>query len=71
MSSPPLFHEVVDAADALSEEEQEALIELLRRRLAERGRQRIIDDVRQGQEDFKAGKCRSMTVEEFMKEIES
>lgn len=71
MSSPPLFYEVVDAADALSEEEQEALIDLIRRRLAERGRERLIEDVRLANEEFEAGKCRVMTVDEIMREATS
>ena len=70
MSSPPLFHEIVDAADALREEDQEALIDILRRRMIERRRERLFEDVKAAQEEFAAGLCRKMSVEDIMKELE-
>jgi hypothetical protein len=63
------FGEVLEAVDKLSLEEQETLIEVLRRRLIERRRGEIARDIQQAQEEFQAGRSRSVTPEELMKEI--
>lgn len=66
---PKTFAEVVEAADQLSEDEQEELIAILRRRLIDAGRKRIIADVQQSRREFKAGLCRPVTPAELMREI--
>ena len=71
MSTPPVFAEVVDAADALSEDEQEDLIQILRKRRSERGRQRVLRDIAEARADFAAGKIKPATVDEIMRGIES
>jgi hypothetical protein len=63
------FGEVLEAVDKLSLEEQETLIEVLHRRLIERRREEIARDIQQAQEEFQAGRSRSVTPEELMKEI--
>lgn len=62
------FHEIVDAAERLPAEEQETLMHLLRQRLAEQGRRRVIEDVLEGEREFKDGRARVMTVEQIMRE---
>jgi hypothetical protein len=66
---PPSFHVVVEAADRLTEEEQETLIELLNRRLAERRRTELVQDIREAQREFDSGALRPATADEIMKEI--
>ncbi len=61
--------EVLEAADKLSMEEQETLIDVLRRRLAELRRQHIVRDVRESREAFAAGKCQPASPQEILKEI--
>jgi hypothetical protein len=63
------FDDVVEAADRLSEEEQETLFDLLRRRLAERRRDEIAEDVRAARREYKRGETRVGTVDELMDEI--
>jgi hypothetical protein len=63
------FGDVLEAADKLSLEEQEALIEVLHRRLIERRRDELARDIQQATEEFEAGRCRPATPEELMKEI--
>lgn len=63
------FGEVLEAVDKLSLEEQETLIEILHRHLIERRREEIARDIQQAQEEFQAGRSRSVTPEELMKEI--
>jgi hypothetical protein len=63
------FGDVLEAADKLSPEEQEALIEVLHRRLIERRRDDLARDIQQANEEFEAGRCRPVTHEELIKEI--
>ena len=70
MSKPPTFAEVVDAADALSEEEQEQLMTLLSHRIPAAARQRLVDGVHDAEAEYAAGKARAMSVDEFMSELE-
>jgi hypothetical protein len=69
MSQAKQFSEVLEAADHLSVEEQEELIAILHRRLAEQGRQRIAAEVQEARQEFASGKCRSASVDELMREI--
>jgi len=65
------FDEVLDAIEHLPPEQQADLVELVRRRLAERGRRRIADDAREARAEFAAGATRSTSVEDLMREVES
>jgi hypothetical protein len=65
------FDEVLDAIEHLPVEQQADLVELVRRRLAERGRRQIIDDAREARAEFAAGKTRATSVDDLMREIES
>jgi len=61
------FH--VDAADRLTIEEQETLITVLNRRLADRRRAELARDIREGQKEFERGGLRPSTPEKIVKEI--
>lgn len=63
------FGEVLDAADLLSREEQEELVAVLHRRLAEAARKRLIADVREARSDFANGRCMPTTPDDLMREI--
>ncbi len=65
------FAEVLDAVDHLSAEEQEMLVSITRRRLAERGRKRIGSDIEEARREFADGRCRTTTVDELWGEIMS
>ena len=71
MHSQSQFSNVLDAIEHLSDEEQETLVHIVRRRLAERGRQRIIRDVEVGRREFASGRLKPMSVDEIMDEINS
>jgi len=62
---------MLDAIEHLPEEQQADLLDVVRRRLAERGRQRIIADAREARAEHAAGKARAMSVEDLMRDIES
>jgi ribosomal protein S4 len=63
------FDEVLDSAEQLSPDDQQALIAILHRRLAQAGRLRLAADVREARQEFEAGKCRPTTSEALMREI--
>lgn len=63
------FAEIVEAADQLSLDEQETLIAILHRRLAQAGRRRLVEEIREAEQEFAQGGCRPMTPEEIVREI--
>ncbi len=63
------FAEVLEAVDQLSPEEQETLVEIVHRRMAERGRKQLTVEIQEAQREFAEGRCRPSTVDELMDEI--
>jgi hypothetical protein len=63
------FAEVLEAVDQLSSDEQETLVAIVQRRMAERGRIQLAADVQEAQKEFAAGLCRPSTPDELMNEI--
>ncbi len=63
------FGQVLDSADELTLEEQESLVSVLQRRVAERRRAEVIRDVKEAWQEFKTGKVRPATVAEIFKRI--
>ena len=69
MTNSMPFGDVLEAVDQLSLDEQETLIAILHRRLAQSGRQRLVDEIREAEQEFEDGKCRPMSPEELLREI--
>jgi hypothetical protein len=63
------FGEVLETVDRLSLEEQEELIEIVRRRVIERRRAELAKEIRDAQEEFRKGHARPVTPDELMAEI--
>ena len=63
------FSEIVDAADHLSVDEQQTLIEILQRRVAERNRDNLAEDVAEARKEFASGEAQSSSVADIMREI--
>ncbi len=63
------FAEVLEAADHLSQEEQEELIAILHRRLAQAARQRLTTEVQEARQEFAEGRCLPATPDELMREV--
>ncbi|MFQ5865752.1 MAG: hypothetical protein ACE5IW_11045 [bacterium] len=63
------FGQVLEAADKLSLEEQETLIGILHRRMIERRREELAQDIKEAQKEFREGKCKPVTVDQLMKEM--
>jgi hypothetical protein len=63
------FDEVLEAIERLPAEDQADLLEVVRRRLAERGRRRVIEDVVEARNQFSNGAAKPASVDEIMRKI--
>ena len=63
------FADVVEAADQLTLDEQQALLDLLKRRISEQERKQILQDVEDGRQEYARGECRVATPEEILKDV--
>ena len=63
------FNEVLEAVDHLSLTEQESLIDILRRRLAETRRAELVKEVQEARKEFRLGMAQESTVDDIMAEI--
>jgi hypothetical protein len=68
MDQPIVFADVLDAAEQLDAEAQAELVAILSRRLAERGRERVVEAVAQARREFVTGQCQPMTAAELVRE---
>jgi hypothetical protein len=71
MTKQATFDEVLDVIETWPSDQQAELLEVVRRRHAERGRQRVVQDVQDARLEFAKGSLKSSTVDELMREIES
>jgi hypothetical protein len=71
MEAELTFHKVLGDVVRLSLDEQETLVNIVRRRLAEARRKQIIADVKEGEKEFAAGVLKPASVSEIMREITS
>ena len=63
------FGEILEAADQLTLEAQENLINILQSRLRDSRREKLVRDVREAQQEFSLGQCQPVTPEQIMGEI--
>lgn len=66
-----LFQEALTAIEALSLDDQAALIDVLNNRLKLRQRQQVVKEVREVQEEYREGKFKSGSVDDFLAELDS
>lgn len=69
MESGMNFSAVLEAADTLSLDEQETLIDILQHRVAHSNRQRLVEDVQSARQEFAQGQCSETTVDALMQEL--
>ena len=65
------FDEVLDAADRLPLEAQETLLEVLHRRMVERRRDELAQDIQSARQEYDKGLCSPVSPRDLMKEITS
>lgn len=63
------FGEVLEAADHLTQDEQQELIAILNRRLAQAIRQRVASEIQEACQEFTDGRCLPASPDELMREI--
>ena len=59
---------VLDMAAKLPLEDKQECVEILQKRIVEERRNQIAAEIREGREEFKAGKLKPTTVDELMRE---
>jgi hypothetical protein len=63
------FAEVLEAADKLSPDEQQTIIDILYRRMIYYRRKELVKEVHEAQQEYQEGRCRPATSEEILKEL--
>jgi hypothetical protein len=63
------YGQVLDSIEALPEDQQESLLDIVRKRLVERRRAELIKSVGEARKEFKSGKLRPATSAEIMRKI--
>lgn len=71
MENMTSFGEVLEAADKLSLEEQETLVNIMHRRMIDRRRAELAKDIKDANQEFQKDCCRPVTPSEIVREIES
>lgn len=71
MQDATTFGNILEAADDLSVEDQQDLVEILHRRLVEHRRDQLADDIRAADEEFREGKCPPASPDNLISEISS
>jgi len=69
MTKVASFDEILDMIDTLSLEEQDVLLDIVRRRQVEQRRREIAKSIAQAKDEYKAGKVFRGTVDEIMTEL--
>ena len=64
------FQEVLASVDTLSVDEQEMLIDIIKKRLAESTRSEIAANIAQSMEEYKRGRVVRGTVDDILAELE-
>lgn len=63
------FQKALEIIESLPENQQEDLIDIIRRRLIEQRRDRIADSIKEAREEHARGKGKRGTVDELMKKL--
>ena len=66
---PVPFGEILDAVEGLPAEDQLALVDIVKHRLAEQARKQIAASVQEARKEFLDGQCRPTTVDQLRDEI--
>jgi hypothetical protein len=64
------FQEALEVVESLPDYQQEDLIEIIRKRRIERRRELLVKDIKEAQEEYARGDCKTGTVEDLMREID-
>jgi hypothetical protein len=65
------FNDLIESIESLSDDDQELLIDTIKKRKIDRRRQAIKKDILLGKKDYKDGKVNRGTAEDLMRELKS
>ncbi len=65
------FNDILEAVDKLPQEDQQTLMEIVRRRQIALRRKQIARDIASANREYRAGKCKIRTPEEIMRDVMS
>jgi hypothetical protein len=71
MNKSSYFESVIDSIELLDPEDQKLVIEIIKKRLAEKRRQEITNNIEQARIDYKQGNIKRGTVKELFDEVDS
>ncbi len=71
MSNVMAFGNMLEEVDKLSLEDQNIFKEILSRRIIERQREQVANEIRNARAEYNAGVCQPISVDDLMKEIVS
>lgn len=63
------FQDALDVVESLSEHQQEALIDIIRRRLIEHKRNLLAENIQKAKQEFASGEVKKGSVDDLMKEL--
>ena len=63
------FDEALEIIDSFPDEQKESIIEIIKHRLTEERRERLVQTVKEAREEYARGEVRQGTVDDFMHEI--
>ena len=63
------YRQVIDSIEALPDDQQECLVELMQKRLAERHREALVKSVGEARKEFKSGRLRPASPAEIMRKV--
>ena len=64
------FADVLETAEQLDADARAEMVAVLSRRMAERGRERVVAAVAEARREFAAGQCQPMTLAELVREAQ-
>ena len=65
------FSHTFDVIESLPVDEQEGVLEVLQRRLAERRRAELVATVKQSRKEYAAGKCKPASVAAILRQVKA
>jgi hypothetical protein len=66
-----LFQDALNAVELLSVDDQAALLDVLHNRLKLRHREQVVQEIREVQQEYREGKFKSGSVDDFLAELDS
>ena len=69
MENTTPFGEILEAADKLPIADQESLRDILAKRIIERRRDELSQEIREARKEYETGQCKPVTPNELMNEL--